>query len=59
MNVAHEEVISVNTVVKYDMCPFKKLFLNLLPYTQSQWCQETQSNLAKGKDHPCHLTLKG
>lgn len=31
MNIAHEEVIGVNTVVKYDICPFKKLFVNLLP----------------------------
>lgn len=31
MNAAHEEVTGVNTVGSYDICPFNKLFVNLLP----------------------------
>ena len=35
-NVAHKEVIGVSTVGRYDICPFNKLFVNLLPsYTNS------------------------
>ena len=35
-NVAHKEVIGVSTVGRYDVCPFNKLFVNLLPsYTNS------------------------
>lgn len=34
MNTAYEEIISANTVVRYDICPFNKLFVNLMPQTQ-------------------------